>query len=67
MEILLLTSQDISGHTVFWKGSVCWARKRLGLAVRSLLGPERSNADKSVDGPDKHVRNQKKTEEVIAY
>ncbi|MCP4995043.1 MAG: hypothetical protein GY934_14860, partial [Gammaproteobacteria bacterium] len=37
----MLTTQDLSGLAVFWQGCVCWTKGRMGLAMKSLLGPEK--------------------------
>ena len=37
----MISTQDVSGLATFWKCCICWTRGRLGLAIRSLLGPDK--------------------------
>jgi hypothetical protein len=37
----MMTTQDLSGLNIFWKGCVCWTKGRMGLAMKSLLCPEK--------------------------
>jgi hypothetical protein len=36
----MMNTQDVSGLATFWKQCI-WTRGRLGLAIRSLLGPDK--------------------------
>ena len=37
----MMDIKDVSGLATFWEQCICWTRGRLGLAVRSLLGPDK--------------------------
>ena len=37
----MINTQDVSGLSTFWNQCICWTRGRLGLAIRSLLGPDK--------------------------
>jgi hypothetical protein len=37
----MMDVRDMSGLATFWEQCICWTRGRLGLAVTSLLGPDK--------------------------